>query len=144
MSIFTCTIPGTPQQQGSKRNVGKVSIEANKNLAPWRADAIYALRWAMEKQQVEQFTGAVVVFATFTYKRPSSHYGSGKNASVLKATAPYFKCTAPDLDKLQRALGDALTQSAVIRDDCLIVKWSPLKVWGEIPGTEVIVENASG
>ena len=38
--LLTCIIPGTPQQQGSKRNVGgNRFIEANKNLATWRADA---------------------------------------------------------------------------------------------------------
>ena len=38
--LLTCIIPGTPQQQGSKRNVGgNRFIEANRNLAPWRADA---------------------------------------------------------------------------------------------------------
>ena len=45
--LLTCMIPGTPQQQGSKRNVGgNRFIEANRNLAPWRADAIAYLRRA--------------------------------------------------------------------------------------------------
>ena len=146
MSILTCTIPGTPQQQGSKRNVGKFSIEANKNLAPWRADAIANLQQAMAAQDVEKFITAVFVEATFTYQRPASHYGSGKNASVLKATAPRYKSSAPDLDKLQRALGDALTQAGVVRDDALIVSWAIDKVWGESPSVElaVVCDTTSG
>ena len=131
MSILTCTIPGTPQQQGSKRNVGKVSIEANKNLAPWRADAIANLQKAMEAQQVEQFFEPVIVAAVFTYKRPAGHYGTGRNASLVKDSAPTYKASAPDLDKLERALGDALTQAGVVRDDALIVSWSARKVWGD-------------
>jgi Holliday junction resolvase RusA-like endonuclease len=139
VSILTCTIPGTPQQQGSKRNVGKFSIEANKNLAPWRADAIANLQQAMEAQGIGQFIGPVRVSATFAYGRPAGHYGSGRNASVLKAMAPSWKSTAPDLDKLARALGDALTQAGVVRDDALIVSWNIDKVWAETPWVELAV-----
>ncbi len=135
MSIFTCTIPGTPQQQGSKRNVGKFSIEANRNLAPWRADAIYRLQQAMTEQMVVQYVEPVRVTATFYYARPASHYGTGRNASVLKPSAPYFKASAPDLDKLQRALGDALTQAGVIRDDALIVTWIAIKAYDRAGGS---------
>ena len=48
---LTCTIPGTPQQQGSKtRNAYGTMYEANRNLKPWRAHAITQLRaaWAGE------------------------------------------------------------------------------------------------
>ena len=46
-SLLTCTIPGTPQQQGSKTRTPQGSTrEANRNLAPWRADAIACLRRA--------------------------------------------------------------------------------------------------
>lgn len=33
--------------------------------------------------------------------------------------------SAPDCDKLQRGVGDALKQAGVIRDDCLIWAWEP-------------------
>ena len=45
--LLTCIIPGTPQQQGSKTRTPQGSTrEANRNLAPWRADAIACLRRA--------------------------------------------------------------------------------------------------
>lgn len=139
MSILTVNIPGTPQQQGSKRNVGKFSIEANKNLAPWRADAIANLQKAMTEQGVEKFIETVAVEATFTYQRPAGHYGSGRNAGVVKDSAPLYKASVPDLDKLQRAVGDALTQAGVLRDDALIVEWSAIKLWGETPSVDLVV-----
>ena len=38
---LTCTIPGTPQQQGSKtRGAYGAMYEANRRLKPWRAHAI--------------------------------------------------------------------------------------------------------
>ena len=139
---FTCNIPGTPQQQGSKRNVGHHSIEANRNLAPWRADAIWRLQQAMTDQLVQQYTGPVEVAADFYYTRPASHYGTGKNALTLKASAPTYKPSAPDLDKLQRALGDALTQAGVIRDDALIVRWTTTKQWHDTGLVSLTVHTA--
>ena len=58
-----------------------------------------------------------------------------RNAGVLKDSAPGGKATAPDLDKLCRALGDALTQSGVLRDDALIVEWVARKQWARKPDT---------
>ena len=37
----------------------------------------------------------------------------------------------PDLDKLQRAIGDALTASGLITDDSCIVEWRARKVYAE-------------
>jgi len=141
MSILTCTIPGQPEQQGSKRSLGpgRPMLDDNKRLKPWRADAIAHLQEAMTAQGIGQFIGPVRVSATFAYGRPAGHYGSGKNVSVLKAMAPSWKSTAPDLDKLARALGDALTQAGTVRDDALIVSWNIDKVWAETPRVELAV-----
>ena len=138
---LTCTIPGRPEQQGSKRNLGRHSIEANPNLAPWRADAIWRLQKAMQEQMVVQFTGPVEVVATFVYARPRSHYGTGKNAGKVKTGAPMWKASAADLDHLQRALGDALTQSGALRDDALIASWVAVKRWGPAGSTCVSVRG---
>ena len=132
--LLTCIIPGTPQQQGSKRNVGgNRFIEANKNLAPWRADAIAYLQ--AEWRGRGPITEPVSLDVAFDFARPASHYGTGRNAGVLKDSAPGGKATAPDLDKLCRALGDALTQSGVLRDDALIVEWVARKQWATKPST---------
>ena len=132
--LLTCIIPGTPQQQGSKRNVGgNRFIEANKNLAPWRADAIARLQ--AEWGGCDPITEPVSVDVAFAFARPASHYGTGRHLGVLKPSAPRAKATAPDLDKLCRALGDALTQSGVLRDDALIAEWVARKQWATKPST---------
>lgn len=140
--MLTATILGTPQQQGSKRVFGGRAVEANKKLAPWRADAIATLAKAMAEQQVGQFAGPVTVEAAFNYARPAAHYGTGRNADRLKPSAPHHKPSAPDLDKLQRALGDALTQAGVLRDDALIVEWKVVKRWAAAPSVQVTVSTA--
>ena len=140
--LLSCTVPGTPQAQGSKRSLGlgRPFIETNKHLAPWRADAIASLRaeWGSEGPYLD----AVKVSAVFVYQRPKSHYRTGRNAHLLRDDAPIFKTSAPDLDKLQRALGDALTQAGVLRDDALIVQWGRVsKIWGLTPETRLSVRT---
>src|SRR6201985_1574683 len=47
-----------------------------------------------------------------------------------------------DTDKLARAFGDALTQSGLIKDDRLIVRWNVEKVWkltGDLDGVSWIL-----
>lgn len=77
--LLTCIIPGTPQQQGSKRNVGgNRFIEANRNLAPWRADAIAYLQ--AEWRGRGPITEPVSLDVAFDFARPASHYGTGRQS----------------------------------------------------------------
>lgn len=141
--IISFTIPGVPQQQGSKtfnRSTG-FGYEANKNLAPWRKDAIACIRDAKGDHEGPLFVGPVQVTMVAFFPRPASHYGTGRNAGVLKPTAPTWHSSAPDADKVARALGDALTQSGLILDDRLIVAWDISKVYGD-PRMEVTVSDA--
>ena len=134
---LACTIPGTPQQQGSKtRNAYGTMYEANRNLKPWRAHAITQLRAAWAGEPI---THGVHVTARFVYARPKSHYRTGRNSHLLRDDAPAFKTSAPDLDHLQRALGDALTQAGVLRDDALIAQWTAAKLYGPTPLVELTI-----
>jgi crossover junction endodeoxyribonuclease RusA len=139
--ILTFSIPGVPQQQGSKINYGRVSVEANKKLKPWRAVALYAAGIAADPHLLPIFTGPVDVSARCYFPRPKSHYGTGKNAGVLKDTAPTWHSAPPDLDKLLRAIGDVLTQSQIIQDDRLIASWIGLKRYGT-PRIDLIIQEA--
>ena len=139
---LACTIPGTPQQQGSKtRNAYGTMYEANRNLKPWRAHAITHLRAAWAGEPI---THGVHVTARFVYARPKSHYRTGRNSHLLRDDAPAFKTSAPDLDKLQRALGDALAQAGILRDDALIVEWGSAKGYGSVPEVRLTVRTLEG
>lgn len=139
-ALLAVVIPGDPQSQGSKRVVptgaGPRLIESNKRLAPWRADAIACLRAALPDGWLA-LDGPVSVDAVFQFARPSSHYGTGKNAARLRPSAPVWKTTAPDGDKCLRALLDALTQAGVVRDDARVVANTWSKVWGPVSESRV-------
>ena len=111
---------GTPRPQGSKRHVGNgILIEAS-DVKPWRkaiAEAVFRAYLATGDER--PFTEPVVVWATFFLPRP-------KSVKRLLPSVP------PDLDKLQRALGDALSiDCQALKDASLIVRWHTSKVYAD-------------
>jgi Holliday junction resolvase RusA-like endonuclease len=110
---------GRPAPQGSKKFVGNGRfIEASKYLKPWRESLATAIWAAQETRETyARFEGPVVVEAVFLIAKPGS----------VKRLWP---SVMPDLDKLQRGLGDSLeTDTQLLASDSLIVKWVASKVY---------------
>jgi Holliday junction resolvase RusA-like endonuclease len=82
--------------------------------------------WAGE----DPLAGPVAVRVVATFPRPKAHYGTGRNAGVLKDWAPIWHAQAPDNDKCLRLVGDSLTIAGVIVDDGQVAIWRGEKVWG--------------
>ena len=84
----------------------------------------------------------VEVNIEFRMPRPKGHYGTGKNASVLKASAPLYHLGTPDCDNLAKAVLDALTTIRFWRDDSPVVRLVVGKCYenGSGPGARVRVE----
>ncbi|WP_396169099.1 RusA family crossover junction endodeoxyribonuclease [Corynebacterium sp.] len=125
---------GVPRPQGSKRAVGGGRfIEASKYLPEWRKTVVGA---AQEAHEGEPLQGAVTVEVTFVFPRP-------KSLKPHQDAPPHT--SAPDTDKLQRAVGDALTIARVIADDAQIHTWRAHKRRarpGETPGAHITVAPA--
>lgn len=122
-------VGGTPQQQGSKSPQG---WETNKKLKPWR---LLLKDKAADHYTETPYDGAVKVVAIFEYHRPKAHFMTN---GIIRPTAPMFKSTMPDLDKLQRAVGDSLT-GVVITDDSRIASWSSIKTYATQDGLRLEV-----
>jgi Holliday junction resolvase RusA-like endonuclease len=105
-------------------------VESSKRVAPWR-DSVAAAAADEARRRGWTPLRAVDVTVTFMFRRPKSHYGSGRNASTLKPFAPRWHSTKPDLDKLLRSTFDALTTSGVITDDSRIVCVQAYKLYVE-------------
>jgi Holliday junction resolvase RusA-like endonuclease len=146
-------VPGTPIPQGSKRAIMSRStqrpivVDANRvGLAEWRADlTAYLMREAGEQGWPTQ-VNPVNVRIVFTLPRPAGHYlpANGKRSvPVLRADAPYWHTKAPDIDKLTRAVLDAMTDSHVVKDDSLVVGLRVTKVYGDHPGAHLRITPAS-
>ena len=123
------TVIGRPQQRGSKQ-VGLVpkrgggfiekngrpivvARDANANSKAWMDSVKH---YAHRAYSGELIRGPVHLLVKFYFKRPQSHYGSGANVGVLKKSAPSFHAQSPDLDKLVRCLGDALSGTVYVDD----------------------------
>lgn len=143
MTSIEIIVLGTPAPQGSKHGyavkrkgayTGKVAqVESSAKVKPWRMAVKYAALEAMRDVELwtsidtvadmepwAPMTGAVVLEVVFRLPRPKGHYGTGRNAGLLKPSAPWFPAGRPDLDKLLRSTFDALGEAGVWGDDAQV------------------------
>jgi crossover junction endodeoxyribonuclease RusA len=137
------TVHGEPQPQGSKTIVQRKGrrprvIEDNPDTVPWRERVERVARAAMDGQDAA--TGPLRLTATFVFRRPAGHYGTGRNSGRLKPSSPVYVRTRPDVDKLLRAIGDAIT-GPVCRDDSQLVIAHAEKHYGEQACAHIVVEE---
>jgi Holliday junction resolvase RusA-like endonuclease len=124
------TVLGKPITQGSKTKTKWGMYDDNaKTLRPWREAVKTACLDILGDRP--PLTGACDVDLRFYFDRPQSHYGTGRNAGVLKASAPIYPCTRGigDGDKLVRACFDAMTDAGIWTDDCLATVFSAARRW---------------
>ena len=141
--MIAFTVHGTPAPQGSKTVVptkaGPRTKESNeRQLRAWRQAIADAASTAMDGQG--PLAGPCELDVTFVFGRPRAHYRTGRHAGELKASAPIHCDKRPDLDKLVRAVGDALTGTALI-DDATIVKLTARKHYGS-PAAHIELRTA--
>lgn len=122
-------VPGNPAAQGSMKSIGNGRmISMSKRLPGWRKAVIAAAQEA-HGADWEPMDGALGVSVIFYMPRPK--------------TTKYkqYPAGTPDLDKLQRAIGDALKLAGTITDDARIVDWNAKKRWaiGCEPGAGITV-----
>jgi Holliday junction resolvase RusA-like endonuclease len=124
---------GTPQPQGSKKVVGKILLDVNRDaLHTWREDVKQAALAAMAGHPSwDRDSLAVLGAFTFTLKRPRHHYVAGDPSRELKDGAPRLHTTRPDLDKLLRSTWDALTAAGAWVDDSRLCQHFATKVYVE-------------
>lgn len=130
---LTVFVPGNPRPQGSKvgivRSAGGVAMrESAKGLKKWRDDVALLAKAEMRGQAPA--TGPVWLHLLFELPRPG-----GKDH--LDHDDPHLR--PPDLDKLTRAIGDALT-GVVYVDDSQVIELMPKKQYAAPRGPGVFVE----
>ena len=156
MTRYTITLRIRPVQQGSKtagqRNDGSPYLrDSNAHALKTYRDQLSA-RAADDWTYRDQLTGPVRAWIRFTFDRPKSHYRTGRNALLLRDSAPSHPGRADgDLDKLVRAVCDALTDARVWTDDTQLVDLRARKFYaGEdeyaLPqaGVQIILEELEG
>lgn len=127
-------VPGRPAPQGSKRYLGpgRPLIESSKAVAPWRADIRTHLTATHTSGPIP---GAVAVHLEFVLPRPASTPKRATPAAVKR----------PDLDKLIRAVLDAITSAGCWHDDSQVVALHTTKrlaELGETTGCRIVIRSA--
>lgn len=145
-------VVGNPIPQGSKvantfgRGVRDTNAAA---LKAWRALVADTTRREMALYYGPSNTpgwtpldGPCQVTITFYHQRPKSHRGTGRNAGKIKPGAPLWKASSPDLDKLTRAILDALTTAGAYTDDRLVARLIAEDRWADGPhaGARIILQ----
>lgn len=132
MTVIDVFIPGKAAPQGSKRHVGRgVLVESSKEVKPWRE----SIRWALlgtpaPDRAAWPLQGPVTVVLEFVLPRPKS--------TPKRSTPPAVK--RPDIDKLQRAVLDAIGSAGVWGDDAQVVEIHARKRLAElteVPGCRI-------
>ncbi len=133
LNIF---VPGDPRPQGSKRHVGNgIMIEASKHVKDWRGDIRSALTTEGGTPKAF-FEGEVCVTMVFVLRRPKS----------APKTKPMSAAKKPDLDKLIRAVLDAVSSAGLWNDDCQVVgspAYKRVAALGETPGLHLQIQQWS-
>jgi Holliday junction resolvase RusA-like endonuclease len=143
--LITFFVPGKAAPGGSKRayvnqHTGKANIvDDAKNNAGWKAQVA---KFAADRVPA-LLSGPLDVTFTFTERRPKGHFGTGRNAEKLKATAPAYPTKKPDVLKLSRSTEDALSGVLWV-DDCQTVNLTARKRYGARPGVWIEVREMEG
>jgi Holliday junction resolvase RusA-like endonuclease len=134
-------VRGIPRPGGSKKAFFRPGmkhpaiVEDCEKSKDWRQDVKAA---ALATWKGPLLSGALCVDVCFIMPRLKSHYGTGKNAGILKANAPTHHTTKPDRTKLLRSTEDALT-GVLWRDDAAVCDGRLQKIYGEHPGATITV-----
>lgn len=117
MTSLSFDVIGTPGAQGSKRHVGGGRmVESSAKVAPWRQDVAAAAQAAWRNGSTPcPMDGPLALTVAFRFPPTSSWRKADRDRGWR------WKDRTPDLDKLLRSTGDALTASGVIVDDARIV-----------------------
>jgi len=149
---------GDPGPQGSKKPLGRYSdgrprmVESSTKVEPWREAVKLAALRAREDTGHSTWDEPLAARMVFTFRRPKSHYRTGRNAHLLRNAAPPRPAGYPDLSKIVRSTEDALKFAAVYVDDARVVEYTrAAKVWIcedpealVAPGVRIIVTPLGG
>lgn len=132
-------VPGVPVSQGSKipvmpKNARRpVVIDDNsKTLRPWRKTVKAAAQAAWRDHGHSPIGEPVQATVAFLFP------------PLTSAPDRHWLADTPDIDKLERALYDGLTDGGLLRDDKLVVKHLVSKRYveaGESPGVLVEIDS---
>jgi len=139
MNTINVTVLGEPKAQKRHRHAKRGNFIATYD--PQKADKQDFLSIVQKNAPLEPLDRPLKVEINFFFSRPTNHYGTGKNAGVLKPTAPTFHTVKPDTDNLAKFILDAMNKVYWI-DDSRICNLVVTKKYDNKPRTDITVSAA--
>lgn len=140
MNPIRFTVVGTPMPQPRPRAWARkfgqqlrAGVYESGKSDGWKAAVIAQANLHRPAVPME---GPLALRLVFRMPRPKDHFGTGRNAGVLKASSPASHLCAPDVDNLAKAVMDAMTVGGWWRDDAQVVEMTVVKGWG-VAGADV-------
>jgi crossover junction endodeoxyribonuclease RusA len=133
-------VPGVPVAKGSakafyNKKAGRAFVTQDnlEKQKPW----VSLISVKAESAGLALSDSAVHVALMFNMPRPKAHFRSN---GELKTGAPLFHKSKPDIDKLQRAVLDALSSIAFL-DDRQVCSVYAQKMYSDTPGVLIKIEE---
>jgi crossover junction endodeoxyribonuclease RusA len=128
-SVINMFVPGVPQAKGNVRmSASGHYYDTNRRLKGW-LNAIQAKAIGeMSGRGWPMLTTPVHVNAVFSFPRPLKHHANNRRDRPIRKDAPMLHAKQPDIDKVIRAVLDAMT-GVVYTDDNLVSKIDAIKLW---------------
>jgi crossover junction endodeoxyribonuclease RusA len=121
---------GQPRPRAFARG-GRARVYDPGTAEGWKGQVALAAQPFIPEEPVNS---PAAIHLRFRLPRPRSHFGK----SGLKAGAPGFHASKPDVDNLAKAVIDALVAVGFLRDDCLVYLLAITKRYADSgPGCDV-------
>lgn len=133
MKVIKFKISGNPQAQKRVRVTRFVTYDPS---ADAKKDFLLL---AYNNRPNSLILGAVKLRIRFVMPRPKAHYGTGKNAGMLKGNAPTKHTKKPDADNMLKFVKDALSK-VYWKDDSQVWMEAVTKIYGENPCIDIRIE----
>ena len=135
---YKLIVYGDPKAQGRPRTTAKgrfATVYEDKKDRQAKATLAVIVQQKAPKELLE---GPLRVDINWFFQRPKSHFGTGKNAGILKMSAPVHYTSKPDRDNLDKRVLDALT-GVFWQDDAQICQGWIQKRYSDRPRTEIYI-----
>jgi len=132
-------IPGKPIAKARPRFARRGKFVTTYSAQETEESKFYMLAREQVKQKM---TGPLKVSIFLRFKRPKSHYGTGKNADTIKPSAPssYDHTSKPDVDNCAKFILDCLNELAW-HDDTQIVSLQVTKMYWGYDETMIFIQE---
>jgi len=106
----------------------RIIIYDPKTAEPWRKAVAYEVRKLIDVP----YEGPLDLTMIFSFPRPKSHYGTGKNSDLIKGSAPKHHTQKVDIDNVIKSTLDAMNE-VLYQDDKQVARLLAEKRWAHQP-----------